>query len=133
MKHLAHRLGNAGWILRSGGAQGADSAFEDGAKDFESKILRPKHATTEAKTIAAEVHPAWHMCDDYARNLHGRNVQIILGEQLDTPVECVICWTYPNVKRGGTLLGINLAHTPNIPVFNLAVHGVEEIPPYLPV
>lgn len=118
MTILAASLDARSYILRSGGAKGADKAFEAGAK--QSIILRPKHATGEARAIAASFHPAWHNCDEYARNLHGRNAQIILGEKLNSPVDFVLCWT-PNETRGGTSLGIKIARHNNIPVYNFAV------------
>jgi len=111
---------NDGFVLRSGGAEGADKAFEAGVKNPENKrILRPKHATKEAEEIASKIHPAWHMCNEYARALHARNVQIILGKNLDEPAEFVVAWTL-NPTMGGTSLGIRLALSRKIPYFNLA-------------
>lgn len=118
MTLIAAALDARGYILRSGGAKGADKAFETGAK--QSIILRPEHATNEARAIAASFHPAWDKCNAYVRNLHGRNAQIILGEELDKPAEFVLCWT-PNETRGGTSLGIKIARHNNIPIYNFAV------------
>jgi hypothetical protein len=46
---------------------------------------------------------------------------IILGRDLKTPVEFVVCWLHPEATRGGTLLGVNLAKKNGIPVYNLAL------------
>lgn len=120
MIDLAVALRCKGLWLRSGGADGADTAFENGAgKD--SIILRPKHATSEAIEIASQYHPAWHHCNDYVRKLHGRNAQIILGMNLDEPAEYVFCWTPKGNEVGGTALGIRIAKGYNIPVYNLAI------------
>ena len=119
MTIAAGHLCELGFILRSGGAVGADSAFEKGSSN--SIILRPKNATPDAIKFASTVHPAWHMCDEHAQKLHGRNVMIILGEDLQTPVEFVICWHDPQVMTGGTRLGMQVAKDHNILVFNLAV------------
>jgi len=122
MTRLAIALEKRGYILRSGGARGADTAFEAGVSDKANKeVFRPKDATSQAIKLASEVHPAWEHCNEYARKLHGRNSQIILGKTLDTPVEFVICWTPNGNERGGTALGMRLAKKNGIPVYNLAV------------
>lgn len=129
MERIAERLGRSGYTLRSGGAIGADMAFETGARrvDGQCEILRPKHATPEAMQIASEIHPAWHACDDYARKLHGRNSQIILGLALDEPVQFVLAYQDTHIQRGGTWLGIKLAMQREIPVWNLFLTNGPEL------
>jgi hypothetical protein len=118
---LAEWLEKKGYILRTGGADGADKAFEAGVSDpFKKVILRPKHSTEEAESVASKIHPAWHACNEYARQLHGRNVQLILGENLDKPVDFVVAWTYDGIKSGGSRTGLVLAKQLKIPNFNLA-------------
>lgn len=119
MTIIAEQLEKLGYILRSGGADGADSAFEKGVDNPDNAIiLRPKHATKEAMNLASTVHPAWHNCNEHARKLHGRNCQIILGENLQEPAEFVVCYT-PSEEYGGTSLGIRLARRKGILVYNL--------------
>ena len=118
MTKIAQALGKLGYTLRSGGADGADKAFEVGA--VKKEIFRPRHATPEAIELAMSLHPAPSKCNDYVRKLHGRNAQIILGLNLDSPVEFVICWTKNGKIIGGTGLGIRLSMSKNIPIFNLA-------------
>ena len=118
MERFARVLNNQGYILRSGGADGADKAFERGAGN-KKEIFRPHDATPEAMEIASKVHPAWHNCKDYVRKLHGRNAQIIFGRALDKPVEFVVAWTPGGKKVGGTAVGINLAENHRIKVYNL--------------
>ena len=118
---VARALADMGFKLRSGGAKGTDTAFESGAR--EKEIFLPHHATPEAIKIAMEIHPAPHNCKPYVRKLHGRNVHIILGENLDVPVKFVICYSL-NEKAGGTSLGIRLARREIIPVYNLAKQDV---------
>jgi hypothetical protein len=120
MRMIGDRLAALGYILRSGGAEGADSAFEHLVTDpFKKEILRPRDATPKARELASTIHPAWPMCSDYSKNLHARNCQIILGRDLDKPVQFVVCWTPEPVERGGTRTGIVLAQDRDIPVFNL--------------
>lgn len=117
---IACELEKLGFTLRSGGAEGADKAFAAGVKDpYNKVILRPKDSTREAEDLAETIHPAWHQCNSYARQLHGRNCQIILGERLDQPSEFVLAYTLDE-EQGGTSLGIRLARLRGIPVFNLA-------------
>lgn len=126
MKATAVFLRCRDWILRSGGAPGSDSAFAEGAEDAKI-ILRPKDAIPEAVEIASRFHGAWHLCSDYAKLLHGRNVQQVLGKDLKTPSKFLICWTSDGctchsertVKTGGTGTAISVASYYKIPVFNL--------------
>jgi len=118
---IAAFLEEAGYILRSGGAEGADKAFEAGiSRPSQKEIFRIKDCTPEAEKIARKVHPMWSACNEHARKLHGRNAQIILGKNLDTPVEFVLAWTWDGKERGGTRTGLVLAQNRGIPTFNLA-------------
>lgn len=121
LTQIATHLEKLGYTLRSGGAEGADKAFEYGVRlPINKIILRSKHSTKKSEEIASKIHPVWHMCDEYARQLHGRNVQIILGQQLNEPVEFVIAWTSDGTDRGGTRTGLVLAKQYEILCFNLA-------------
>src|SRR5690606_1598275 len=77
MGGIASWLASQGYTLRSGGAGGADTAFEMSATKKE--IYRPPHVTTEALALAAQFHPAWDRCSDYAKRLHARNGFQVLG------------------------------------------------------
>ena len=126
MQDYAVRLQKLGYILRSGGAIGADQAFERLVSPEWKVILRPGDSTPEAEALASTLHPAWHNCSPYVKRLHGRNCQIILGLNLHTPVDFVISYS-TDPKRGGTSLGMNLATQPEykIQVFNLAEMACE--------
>lgn len=114
--------------LRSGGAIGADSAFERGARMTE--IWLPWHGynarhslhivTAAAVAEAARFHPAWKRCTPAVQKMHGRNMHIILGVDLQTPVEFVVCWTKGGDVVGGTGQAIRCALHYSIPVYNLA-------------
>jgi len=113
---IAKDLDARGYLLRSGGAKGADTAFAAGSTKKE--ILRPEHATEAAIKLASTLHPAWGACSDYAKKLHGRNMMIVLGKTLDSPVDFVICWTMDE-NNGGTSMGLRLARKYSIKVTNL--------------
>ena len=134
MEKLAVNLANAGWLLRSGGAAGADSAFERGAKsvDGHGEIYTSRHTTQAAMDAAEAVHPAWDRCSMFAKRLHGRNMFQIMGQGMKGPNSSfVLCWTPDgaqteeecSIKTGGTATAIRLASRLNIPVFNIQRGG----------
>jgi len=120
MRMIAKRLDTLGWELRSGGAKGADQAFESGSTNKD--IMQQRDATLESIFEAKKYHPAWSMCSPYVQGLHARNTQIVLGRDLHTPVNMVICWTPNGVAEGGTGQAIRVANENYIPVFNLRKH-----------
>lgn len=117
MTKLAARLSDLGLTLRSGGAQGADTAFEHGA--IAKDIYTAKDTTEQAMEIASQYHPAWHRCSDYAKRLHARNVFQVIGADLATPSKFLICWTEGGKTVGGTATAIRIADAYSVPVFNL--------------
>ena len=136
--YLAHRYDAT---LRSGGAIGADSAFEAGcdsangkkeifyAKEWQNKIKPTKEAWEEARRIASKIHPAWDRCNEYVRKLHSRNCFQVLGSGFDSPVDFVVCYAKEDKNgnpQGGTGTAIMLAREHSIPVYNLFVDGMIE-------
>lgn len=132
MEQLGKRFAEHGWLLRSGGADGADSAFERGCDKAEGKkeIFVPWQnfnkspsplwpPSEEAMAIASRIHPAWGNCAWNAKMLHARNVHQVLGPKLDDPVDLVICWTKYGSVRGGTSTAIKIARQHNVEVSNL--------------
>jgi hypothetical protein len=67
---------------------------------------------------AARFHPAWDKCSPYAKRLHARNSAIMLGHDLGTPVNFVLCWTKDGGATGGTGQALRIAAALGIPVFN---------------
>lgn len=140
MENLAYALGKAGYVLRSGAADGADTAFEDGAKRAGSprQIFlawkgfngndSPLHVVSaESLVLAATLHPAWDRLGQGPRKLHARNCNQVLGPNLDEPSEFTVCWTSDGCesektrtsKTGGTATAIVLSDRRGVPVFNL--------------
>lgn len=126
MTEIALTLNSKGYCLRSGGAKGADEAFESGAGS-RKQIFYASSATPEAMKIAARFHPAWERCGEYVRKLHGRNSFQVLGVNLDNPSSFLVCWTPDGaishsertMRTGGTGTAISIAEDANVPVFNL--------------
>ena len=76
--------------------------------------------TEKAQEIASEYHPRWSTLTPGVKALMSRNVYQVLGTDLQTPVNCVICWTPGGKLVGGTAQAIKIAMDHDIPVFNLA-------------
>jgi len=111
MKRLAFHLASSEWILRSGGADGADMAFQEGAEDanalmdiyvpwkgfgrqnwgytpleYADPVVRAR-----AEYVVRCVHPAPDHLSAAALKLHTRNVFQVLGYDLKTPSRFVVC------------------------------------------
>lgn len=143
LTNIGYALAKRGWILRSGGADGADTAFELGSDSiFDSDYLKPREPhylkeiylpwkkfnghTSElwrvehtALVLAASIHPAWGVMGHGGKLCHARNCYQILGYELNDPVDLVICWTLDGKVQGGTRTAIKLAESRGIPVINL--------------
>lgn len=126
--------------LRTGAADGADSAFEQGAlaaggstevflpwAGFNGHPSKLSKVAPEALEMAKAIHPAWDRLSEAARKLHARNCNQVLGASLNEPVRMVICWTPDGCESkeqrrsttGGTASAIVLAQAWGVPVFNL--------------
>jgi hypothetical protein len=140
MRGIASTLAQRYWMLRSGHADGADIAFEEGciSAGGTKEIYVPWQGFHKARhgyegayavhclknhlqalDIAAQTHPNWKACSNAAQMLHTRNVYQIMGLGLNTPADMVICWTKDGNATGGTGQAIRLAQQLTIPIFNL--------------
>jgi hypothetical protein len=141
IKLIAKKLAEYGFILRSGGADGTDTAFETGHrmhhsvnmqiflpwKNFNSNSSGYYPPSIDAYYIAAKHHPRWKWLNEATRKLMARNIHQILGPGLDDPVDLVICWTPDGCEShetrtnttGGTGQAIAIASKLKIPVYNL--------------
>lgn len=124
---VAIYLSKQGYILRSGGAKGADQAFERGAakkeiylpwRDFENNKSNLIVGHKKAFEIAEKYHPRWNSLSEGAKKLQARNSHQILGITLNKPSRFVICWTEYGIGNGGTGQAIRIAKDYNIPIFD---------------
>jgi len=136
--NIGYDLANKDFILRSGGAEGADKAFEngcdfaDGMKEIfipwkgfnrsDSKLYPP---SDEAMKLAESFHPAWNNCTPAAKLLHARNGHQILGKDLKSPVDFVLCYSPGGFKSGGTSQALRIAKKYNIPIHNFYDMGED--------
>lgn len=136
MVEISSQLGELGWTLHSGGADGADSAFEHGAKEKQIFLPWKGYNFNEVGVVldnlkawdevSKHFHAAPEKCSIAVQRLHGRNAYILLGDSLDKPVDMVICWTPRGEITGGTGLALRIAKYCEIPVFNLAKEGAVD-------
>lgn len=146
MQQIALNLARQGYTLRSGGAQGADTAFETGALQARNEwdaqpvpeiylpwcgfnnhdsVLFGRALSSECTRIAAKHHPQWPQLNDAARKLHSRNTAQVLGANCDSPSDFVLCWTKGG--QGGTAQAVRVARAHNIPVYDMSVYSIEYI------
>lgn len=135
MTRIAQNACASGWTLRSGGADGADSAFAAGST--RSEIFLPWSGFNgitngivcgdepTLRAIAEQHHPAWGACSRGARALHTRNVAQILGVDARTPSQLVVCWTPQGSGSGGTGQALRIAKTHGVPIHDLGLTAVE--------
>ena len=131
MTSIASALEVKGYILRSGGANGADLAFENGVTNGNKEIYLPwkgfngsdstkHHVGDLAMLTASKIHPNWGKCSNGAKKLHARNIYQVIGSKMDKPSHFIICWTKDAQIVGGTATAIKYALQQDIQVFNLA-------------
>lgn len=146
MEDFAYAIASVS-LLRSGGADGADTAFAYGAtmgggrkeiylpwKGFnglqDGFLTEPSQAAME---LAEQYHPGWRYLSRGAKLLIARNGHQVLGKDLDDPVDMIVCWT-PNgsltgkeSNSGGTGQALRIAADhPEIQVFNLKLDDHRE-------
>lgn len=148
MSDVAEKLALRGLVLRSGGAEGADVAFEKGCNrvqgakqifytdhwfnsvaegySYVGDSCYLKYLWAEAESVAARYHPYWSFLKPYSRKLMTRNSFQIAGKNLGEPAEFVLCWT-PDAavsetsrETGGTGQAIRIANALGIKVYNFA-------------
>ncbi len=142
LRNLGEGFARASYTLRSGGADGADLAFEQGARRVAGaklEIYLPwkgfnDHSSTlyeidaAAFAMAETVHPKWSILSPKMRKFHARNCYQVLGRTLDKPSSLLIAWTsdgcesqrFRSKATGGTATAIVLAERHGVPLFNLA-------------
>ena len=131
MTGIAYHFSKYDVVLRSGGAHGADTAFEEGCdqsngkkeiflpwKDFNDNKSELYNPTKEAYEIARNFHPYWQGLDASVKKLMARNTHQVLGKTCSDPCDIVICWTL-NENKGGTSQALRIAKAYNIPIVNI--------------
>lgn len=152
MSQASWAMAGMGFILRSGGAGGADEAFENGVKRFCKehdlsqcllaeiylpykgfrKNQSPLFGTTkEARLFAKKYHPNWPNVSSLGRDFHGRNVYQMLGLELNDPSDFVLTWTPKGAITGGTGQALRIAEDLGVPILNFAIHDDQYISDFI--
>lgn len=127
----SYMLSRKGFVLRSGGADGCDRAFEYGCDvaNGQKEIYLPwrgfngsnsDYTVTNKKAfeIASQFHPRYSSLKDSAKLLQARNSHQVLGYDLETPSEFILCYTKNGKGGGGTGQALRIANYYNIPIFD---------------
>lgn len=139
MQRIAGWLSEMGVILRSGGADGADTAFENGCKDHLKEIYIPwngfsgRHHNDEtvlctggleySRDKASQIHKGWNWLSRGAQALHARNINQVMGKNPpQSELSKFVIFYAPTTRngniKGGTATAVNLAVSLGIPVWN---------------
>lgn len=128
IERIVKLLNEKGFVLRSGGADGADTFFERFAeqkeiylpwKGFNGNESELYESLPEATRMAEKHHPAYDMLTLAGKALMDRNSHQVFGKDMKTPVEFVVCWTKDGKASGGTGQAIRIANAHGIVVYNL--------------
>ncbi len=149
MTAISKRLASLGYTCNSGGADGADAAFERGAV-INRQIFLPwdgfnkRNISSLVKLhgegsylvppfnpeLVRKYHPKPNSLSDAGWKFMSRNSYQVLGKDLNTPVEFVLCWTKDGKASGGTGQAMRIAKDKNIPIFNLKT-DIEKFSVYM--
>lgn len=144
MAQLSNKLSQMDYRLVSGHGAGADQAWECGVspmlqtiwipwKGFNGANLHPAfkvvNRTEPLLEIAARHHPNWNKLSDPIKSLMARNVAILLGNDLNTPVDFVLYWQAEGVNKytGGTGHTLRMSDSFLIPNFNIGSKKEQEL------
>ncbi|HHS7556405.1 TPA: hypothetical protein ACTPQ1_004697 [Salmonella enterica] len=88
--------------------------------------FRVIHQDERYREIVGQLHPAPENLKEFAWRLHGRNLNIIMGDNLDDPVDAVY-YSAPLDKHGnptgGTAMGVKYAKQCGVPCYHHALEG----------
>lgn len=149
---IAGILEDAGYTLRSGGADGSDSAFEAGVKNDDKKVIyipwdgfngryvRQENCLVHlnyglpniyyAYEMVAEIHPAPQKLKQGAKSLHARNIfQVVGHEELLVYSQFVLYYAEmgtDGLPIGGTRTAVAYAQKLGINCYNLYTESERE-------
>ena len=134
-ENIGSQLANMNFTLRSGHADGADSAFESGCDlargqkeiylpwyGFNGSTSRFNRVPEKAFEMAGKYYSHWEKFKVGTQKLLARDCQQVLGNNLDDPVDFIICYTHEGKLLGGTAMALRLANDRGIKVFNAGSH-----------
>lgn len=153
MREVGKILAKSGFVLRSGAAAGADSAFEEGSdavdpdqkeiflpwngfdpkRDGRKRFANGKSVFADEPTqahvdLARKYHPKYDQLGSGPRNMHARNGSQMFGRKLDRPSDVVVCWTQGGQVKGGTGQALRIAEDNGIEIVNMGDPRIAKLP-----
>lgn len=139
-ENIAEFLARNDFVLRSGHAPGADQAFERGCDrvkgkkeiflpwyKFEGSDSKLCNVSQEAFDLASKFHPRWSIIESNgAKKLLARDGYQVVGEDLKTYSDFIVCYTKNGSGYGGTGQALRIAKSFNIPIFDFGDVRVKE-------
>lgn len=139
IEKISEKLISLNYVLRSGGASGADSFWENAYdkfggkkeiylpwKNFNNNSSELYHISEQALETAEYYHPNWSSLTNAAKKLHARNTYQVLGDDSGRYKtngwhfsDMVICYTPDGKDSGGTGQALRIARQFGVPVYNL--------------
>ena len=148
MRRIARHFAARGVVLRSGGSPGADIAFAEGCGDGPKEIYLPwpgfngntsplvlddawyaRIAASEAwavlrKALGGESPPVeLDALPRETRLRYARDVPQVLGRDLASPSDLILCWTPPAGPPEGTRIALYVARRYGVAIANLNDDG----------
>lgn len=132
---LAEELEDNGYILRTKGDENVDCELIERLKDSSKVELylpwenfndweEPFIPMAGAYEMAWKYHPAWAECDEELKRLHASTSHIIMGKDLKSLVDFLICYTPKGQGEEVTDQAVRIADTNLIPVFDFGL-GID--------
>lgn len=128
---VGYWLAKRGFVLRSGGAEGCDKAFEYGCdkangskeiylpwKGFNNSSSSLVVNDKRAFDMARKYHPSFDRLKEGAKKLQARNSHQVLGLSLDSKSDFIICYTKNGAGSGGTGQALRIAKDYDIPILD---------------
>lgn len=136
MTGVAKKLNEYDYVLRSGGAKGADCAFEIGADKCDIYSVNEKHKPISKKPNIIpnleEYRDLAKICclhynkitNQYAKDLHTRNICQVIGHNINEIIKSdfLLCYTKFGDYVGGTTTAIRCAEHFDVPIFNFGTY-----------
>lgn len=136
IEEIAAYIADKGYLLRSGGAPGSDTFFQKVYEEKKGKmeiyipwngfenlwknnknIFLADHSICEEYTM--KYHPNPDILSQGAFKLMNRNAHQVLGKDLKSPSDIIICYTKDAKVKGGTSQAIRIAADEGIPILNI--------------
>lgn len=137
MEKVSNLLNNNGYTVRLGGNKGLEEIPEQKFtrkelhlpwRGFNEKESKSTFNAKEAYVLAKQCSPVYDKLPDVVKAFLARNVRLILGRQLNSPLLFLITWSKDgceaaknrSIKTGNVGHVIAMADLMHVPVFNLA-------------